>query len=54
VNAEFFHQLRQLLSVLIPGPFSSETGFLTLVAVALIARSICDLWFIHTTTYIEK
>jgi hypothetical protein len=54
VDAVFFRQLRHLLSIVIPGPFSSEIGFLSLVAIALIARSLCDLWFIHTSTYIEK
>jgi len=54
VDAVFFRQLRHLLSVVIPGPFSGEVGFLFLVALALIARSVCDLWLIHTSTYIEK
>jgi len=54
VDAVFFHQLHHLLSVVIPGPFSSEVGYLSLVALALIARSLCDLWLIHTSTYIEK
>jgi ATP-binding cassette subfamily D (ALD) protein 3 len=54
VDAAFFRQLRHLLSVVIPGPFSGEVGFLLLVALALIARSLCDLWLIHTSTYIEK
>jgi len=54
VDAVFFRQLCHLLSIVIPGPFSGEVGFLFLVAVALIARSVCDLWLIHTGTYIEK
>ncbi|GFG33861.1 hypothetical protein Cfor_11055 [Coptotermes formosanus] len=54
VDAAFFRQLRHLLSVVIPGPFSGEVGFLLLVALALIARSLCDLWLIHTSTYIEN
>jgi len=54
VDAVFFRQLRHLLSIVIPGPFSGEVGFLFLVALALIARSVCDLWLIRTTTYIEK
>lgn len=54
VDAVFFRQLRHLLSVVIPGPFSGEVGFLFLVALALIARSLCDLWLIHTSTYIEN
>jgi ATP-binding cassette subfamily D (ALD) protein 3 len=54
VDAVFFRQLCHLLSIVIPGPFSGEVGFLFLVAVALIARSVCDLWLIHTGTYIEN
>jgi hypothetical protein len=54
VDAVFFRQLRHLLSIVIPGPFSGEVGFLLLVALALRARSVCDLWLIHTSTYIEK
>jgi hypothetical protein len=54
VDAVFFRQLHHLLSVVVPGVFSSEVGFLCLVAVALVARSLCDLWLIHTSTYIEK
>lgn len=54
VDAVFFRQLRHLLSVLIPGLFSAEVGFLCLIALALVARSLCDLWLIHTSTYIEN
>ncbi|XP_015600113.1 ATP-binding cassette sub-family D member 3 [Cephus cinctus] len=53
VDAAFFKQLYQLLSVGIPGVFSAEAGFVTLVAAALVARSLCDLWLIHTGTLIE-
>ena len=54
VNAVFFRQLRQLLSVVVPGPFSPEMGFLWLIALSLISRTLCDLWLIHNATYIEK
>ncbi|XP_011495627.1 PREDICTED: ATP-binding cassette sub-family D member 3 [Ceratosolen solmsi marchali] len=53
VNREFFEQLCQLLSIGIPGIFTAETGFILLIAVSLMARSLCDLWLIHTGTLIE-
>ncbi|PNF17696.1 ATP-binding cassette sub-family D member 3 [Cryptotermes secundus] len=54
VDAVFFRQLRHILSIVIPGLFSAEVGFLCLIALALISRSLCDLWLIHTSTYIEN
>ncbi|PSN54743.1 ATP-binding cassette sub-family D member 3 [Blattella germanica] len=53
VDAVFFRQLRRLLSILIPGPFSAEMGYFVLIALSLVSRSLCDLWLIHTATYIE-
>lgn len=54
VNGEFFRQLRQLLAIGIPGIFSVESGFLLLVAAALVVRSFCDLWMIQAGTLIES
>ncbi|XP_020708602.2 ATP-binding cassette sub-family D member 3 [Athalia rosae] len=54
VNAEFFKQLRHLLSIGIPGIFSMETGFLFLIAGSLVLRSLCDLWMIQVGTHIES
>ena len=53
VDAEFFNQLRQLLVVGIPGVFSKEAAYVFLIAGSLVARSLCDLWLIHTGTLIE-
>ncbi|OXU24813.1 ATP-binding cassette sub-family D member 3 [Nasonia vitripennis] len=53
VDGEFFKQLRQLLAIGIPGVFTPEAGYVFLVAAALVSRSLCDLWLIHTGTLIE-
>lgn len=53
VNAVFFHRLYQLLKIGIPGIMSSEFGYVLLVAVALVARTLCDLWLINKGTLIE-
>ncbi|XP_057331256.1 ATP-binding cassette sub-family D member 3 [Microplitis mediator] len=53
VNAVFFKQLRQLLSIGIPGLLTPETGFIVLVAGSLVVRSLCDLWMIRISTLIE-
>ncbi|KAK0091950.1 hypothetical protein PV326_002479 [Microctonus aethiopoides] len=53
VDAAFFKQLYQLLSIGIPGILSPEAGFALLVAGSLVARSLCDLWMIRTSTLIE-
>ncbi|XP_063216739.1 ATP-binding cassette sub-family D member 3 isoform X2 [Bacillus rossius redtenbacheri] len=53
VDAVFFRQLCKLLSIVVPGVFTPESGFLLLVAGALVARSLCDLWMIQTGTHIE-
>ncbi|XP_058790520.1 ATP-binding cassette sub-family D member 3 [Phymastichus coffea] len=53
VDKEFFKQLKQLLAIGIPGVISVESGYVLLVAVSLVARSLCDLWLIHTGTLIE-
>ncbi|XP_046419579.1 ATP-binding cassette sub-family D member 3 [Neodiprion fabricii] len=54
VNAEFFRQLRQLIAIGVPGVFSTESGYLLLIAVALVVRSFCDLWMINAGTLIES
>lgn len=53
VDAAFFQQLYQLLRIGIPRLLSAEFGFLMLIAGSLVARSICDLWMIKTSTFIE-
>lgn len=54
VDAAFFRQLKELLKIVVPGVFSTEFGFLVLVAASLIARTFCDLWMIQNGTFIES
>lgn len=53
VNAIFFHRLCQLLKIGIPGILTPEFGYVLLVAMSLIARTLCDLWLINKGTLIE-
>lgn len=54
VDLVFLRQLRQLIGVIFPnGFFSAETGYMVLVAVSLIARSVCDIWMIQNGTLVE-
>lgn len=53
VNKQFMRQLQVLLKISIPGIFSAEFGFLILIAVSLVARSLCDIWMIQNGTMIE-
>ncbi|XP_033636380.1 ATP-binding cassette sub-family D member 3-like isoform X2 [Asterias rubens] len=54
VDLVFFKRLGRVLKVLIPGWFSAETGYLALVALALMARTYCDVWMIQNGTAIES
>lgn len=45
VNKRFFEQMRKLLPILVPGPFSRESGLLVSLAGVLIARTWLDIWF---------
>lgn len=54
VNGEFFRSLRGILGILVPGMWTPEAGFLTLVAATLVTRSMCDIWMIHNGTLIES
>lgn len=54
VNKLFFRQLKQLLPILIPGIWSVESGLLVLVAGALVARSISDIYMIQSATVVES
>ncbi|XP_061709918.1 ATP-binding cassette sub-family D member 3 [Cydia pomonella] len=53
VDARFFAELKALWKIMVPGFWSKESGFMTLIALSLIARSMCDLWLIQHTTLIE-
>lgn len=54
VDRKFLTNLIKLLKVVIPGWTSPESGLLVLIAVSLIARSICDIWMINNGTKIER
>ncbi|CAK9818004.1 ATP-binding cassette sub-family D member 3 [Anthophora plagiata] len=54
VNAAFFRQLSKLLKIGIPSVVSAEFGFILLIAMSLVARSLCDLWMINIETLIES
>jgi len=54
VNFEFFKNLWRLLRIMVPGIFTGEFGYLMLVAVAMIARTYCDVWMIKNGTAIER
>ncbi|KAK4318731.1 hypothetical protein Pmani_010280 [Petrolisthes manimaculis] len=54
VNREFFKSLKGILKILVPRIWSPEAGYLSLVAMTLITRSMCDIWMIHNGTLIES
>lgn len=54
VDKQFFKQLYELIKIIVPGWASRESGYLFLVAISLIARSLCDLWMINNGTKIER
>ncbi|RZC34266.1 ABC membrane 2 domain containing protein [Asbolus verrucosus] len=54
VDKQFLKQLGQLLKIIVPGWTSPEAGFLFLVALSLVTRSVCDLWMIDNGTKIES
>lgn len=53
VDARFFAELKALWKIMVPGFWTKESGFMMLIAISLIARSMCDLWLIQHTTLIE-
>ncbi|KAL1495053.1 hypothetical protein ABEB36_010533 [Hypothenemus hampei] len=54
VDRKLFLQLCQLLKIIVPGWATQESGMFFLIALSLIARSICDLWIINHGTKIES
>lgn len=54
VDNAFFRQLGQLIKIIIPGVFTSESFYLTLVACTLISRTRWDLWMINNGTVTER
>ncbi|KAH0947211.1 hypothetical protein HN011_004876 [Eciton burchellii] len=53
VNIAFFRRLCQLLKIGIPGVLTPEFGYVLMVAIALVGRTLCDLWLIRKSTLIE-
>ncbi len=54
IDGNFIRRIAAILKIIIPGVFSPEAGFMFLVAAALIARSVCDIWLIQNGTSIER
>ncbi|ERL91648.1 hypothetical protein D910_08976, partial [Dendroctonus ponderosae] len=54
VDRKLFVQLCQLFKIVVPGWTTPESGIFCLIAVSLVARSICDLWMINHGTKIES
>ena len=46
--------LTLFLAIIVPKKWSAETGLLVLVASALVARSVSDIWMIQNATNIES
>ncbi|XP_034824892.1 ATP-binding cassette sub-family D member 3 [Maniola hyperantus] len=53
VDARFFAELKALWHIMVPGLWTKESAFMGLIALSLIARTLCDLWLIQHTTLIE-
>ncbi|XP_064604426.1 ATP-binding cassette sub-family D member 3-like [Liolophura sinensis] len=54
VDKVFFRRLLKILRILVPGWFTQEAWYMTIVALALVARTYCDVWMITNGTYIES
>lgn len=54
VDAKFFAEIKTLLKIVVPGFWSTESGFLAIVAGSLILRSLCDLWMINNASLTES
>ncbi|KAJ0179705.1 hypothetical protein K1T71_004296 [Dendrolimus kikuchii] len=53
LDARFVAEFKALWKIMVPGFWTKESAFMTLIALALISRSMCDLWLIQHTTFIE-
>ena len=53
VDGAFVKSICGILRILVPSFFSKEGGYLFLVAITLIFRSVLDLWMIDNGTLIE-
>ncbi|XP_037874940.1 ATP-binding cassette sub-family D member 3 [Bombyx mori] len=53
VDARFLAEFKTLWKIMMPGWWTKESAFMSLIAISLISRSMCDLWLIQQTTLIE-
>lgn len=51
---EFFRQFRRILKIVFPSWISKEGWYALLVAMAMCARTFCDVWMIRNGTLIES
>jgi ATP-binding cassette subfamily D (ALD) protein 3 len=54
VDLTFLKHIAHLLSILVPGPLSKESGYLVMVALAMLSRTWCDVWMLRNGTAIER
>ncbi|XP_040264669.1 ATP-binding cassette sub-family D member 3 [Bufo bufo] len=54
VDRLFFARIGSILKILVPKTLCKETGYLTLIAIMLVARTYCDIWMIQNGTFIES
>lgn len=53
VDGTFLRRLWKLLKIVMPGVLTPEAGFAATVSLMMIARTLCDLWMLKTSTTIE-
>mmetsp|Transcript_109 Transcript_109/g.318 ORF Transcript_109/g.318 Transcript_109/m.318 type:complete len:648 (+) Transcript_109:36-1979(+) len=53
VDSAFLRRLWKLLKIVMPGLLTPEAGFAATVSVMMVARTLCDLWMLKTSTTIE-
>ena len=54
MDGVFYARIRRLLGICVPSWKSPEAGYLVLVAVSMVARTLCDLWMISINTTLER
>jgi len=53
-QAMLLKQLKRILRILIPSWTCAEAKYMLIVAVAMILRTVCDLWMLSNSTAIER
>ncbi|XP_070709057.1 ATP-binding cassette sub-family D member 3a isoform X1 [Pempheris klunzingeri] len=54
VDKVFLLRILQIVRIMVPRVFCTETGYLILIAAMLVARTYCDVWMIQNGTMIES